>query len=199
MAKSKKTTTKSARTAQKTISKSTVKAASKPATKSTSKANPFGAIPTPAAIEETMQNMFKSMPKPEQMFDVEQIKAQMEKFGPSMFKGYEDIAAMGKENVEAAVKSSQILAKAAEEMSKAIVNFTQASLEMGMQAGQSILAVKTMQDLVEAQSEFAKSSFDHVVAGTSQISDMAMKVTNEAIEPISARVNETIEKITKAA
>lgn len=185
MAKTKKTTA-NARTAPKSTSKSSSK-------------------PTPAAVktaqkfEETVQTMFKSIPKPEQFFDLSQVKAQMEKFGPSAFKGYEEISSIGKENVEAAVKSSQILAKAAEEMSKAIVNFTQASLEMGMQAGQSMLAVKTMQDLVEAQNEFAKNTFDHVVAGTSKISDMAMKVTNEAIEPISQRLNETIEKITKAA
>lgn len=189
MAKTKKTTEK-ARTAPKSTPKAAPKATSKPTP---------AAAKTAQKFEETVQTMFKSIPKPEQFFDLSQVKAQMEKFGPSAFKGYEDISSIGKENVEAAVKSSQILAKAAEEMSKAIVNFTQASLEMGMQAGQSMLAVKTMQDLVEAQNEFAKNTFDHVVAGTSKISDMAMKVTNEAIEPISQRLNETIEKITKAA
>ena len=124
----------------------------KPSVKST----PFAAATKAASkVEETVKTMFKSVPKPEQMFDIEQIKTQMEKFGPSVFKGYEDIASLGKDNVEAAVKSSQ--------------------------------------------SEFAKNSFDHVVAGTSKISDMAIKVANEAAEPISQRVNVAIEKITKAA
>jgi phasin family protein len=187
MAKSKKIT-KKAQTAP--------KISLKPSVKST----PFAAATKAASkVEETVKTMFKSVPKPEQMFDIEQIKTQMEKFGPSVFKGYEDITSLGKDNVEAAVKSSQIIAKAAEELSKAIVSFTQASLEMGMQASQSLLAVKTVQDLVEAQSEFAKNSFDHVVAGTSKISDMAIKVANEAAEPISQRVNVAIEKITKAA
>jgi hypothetical protein len=35
------------------------------------------------------------------------------------------------------------------------------------------------------------------VAGTSKISDMAVKVANEAMEPISQRVNEAVEKVTK--
>lgn len=130
---------------------------------------------------------------------LEDIKAQLEKFGPGMFKGYEDAAQTGKDNIEALVKASQILAKAAEELNKAVSTFAQSSLEMNVQAGQALLGVKSIQDLVEVQQELARSSFDHFVAGSSKISDMAMKVANEALEPIQSRVNLTIEKISKVA
>jgi len=124
-------------------------------------------------------------------------KAQLEKVGAQLFGGYEDVAQLGKENVEAVVKSSQILAKSAEQLGRAVAGFTQSSLEIGAQAGQALLGVKTLRDLVEVQSEFARNAFDHFVAGTSKISDMTVKVANEAIEPISQRMNEAIDKASK--
>lgn len=130
---------------------------------------------------------------------VDEIKARLEKFGPGMFKGLEDASQAGKDNVEAIVKSSQILAKAAEELNKAISTFAQSSMELNVQAGQALLGVKSLQDLVEVQQELARSSFDHFVTGSSKISDMAMKVANEALEPIQSRVSVTMEKLGKAA
>lgn len=130
---------------------------------------------------------------------LDEIKAQLEKFGPNLYKGFEDVQQSSKDNVEAVVKSSQIFAKAAEELNKAISTFAQSSLELNVQAGQALLGAKSLQDLVEVQQELARSSFDHFIAGSSKISDMAVKVTNEAFEPIQTRVNSTIEKLSKAA
>ena len=130
---------------------------------------------------------------------VDQIKAQMEKFSPTVFGNYEDLSQSGKDNVEAVVKSTQILAKAAEELSKAINTFTQSSIEMNMHAGQALLGIKSLQDLVEVQSELARNSMDHFIAESSKISDMTVKVANEAMEPIQTRINITIEKLSGKA
>lgn len=124
-------------------------------------------------------------------------KQQIEKVGTQLFSGFEGVSQIGKDNVEAVVKSSQILAKSAEQLGRAIAGFTQSSLEIGAQAGQALLGVKTLRDLVEVQSEFARNSFDHFVAGTSKISDMTVKVANEALEPINQCMNESIDKATK--
>lgn len=152
----------------------------------------------PAKGLEAMQQMFKpfEFSKPA---GLEEIKAQFEKFGPGLFKGFEDVSQSGKDNVEAVVKSSQIFAKAAEELNKAISTLAQSSIELNMQAGQALLGAKSLQDLVEVQQELARSSFDHFIAGSSKISDMAMKVTNEALEPIQSRINHTVEKLAKKA
>lgn len=130
---------------------------------------------------------------------INQAKEQMEKFGLTVFKGYEDAAQSSKETVEAAVKSSQLFAEGAKEVGKAISEMTQSSLEMSMQAGQAMLGVKTFKDFMDLQSDFAKKSFDQMIAGTSKVSDLAVKVANEAFEPLAQRVNETIEKVSKKA
>lgn len=147
---------------------------------------------------EAVQQLFKPF-EFSQPAGFEEIKAQLEKFGPGLFKGFEDVSQSGKDNVEAVVKSSQIFAKAAEELNKAISTLAQSSIELNMQAGQALLGAKSLQDLVEVQQELARSSFDHFIAGSSKISDMAMKVTNEALEPIQSRINHTVEKLAKKA
>lgn len=140
-------------------------------------------------------NFFKSFPQASPGID--QLKEQMGKLG--VLKGYEDAAQVSKENVDAAIRSSQVLAKAAEELGKAIYSFTQSSVELGVQASQAALNVRTLQDLVDVQSEYARNSMDHMIAGTSKISDMAVKVANEVMEPINQRMNEAIDKLNKAA
>jgi len=170
-------------------------AAFKPAAKAAASVE---ALFKPTKGVEALQQMFKPF-EFSKAPGLEEIKAQLEKFGPGAFKGLADANQAGKDNVEAVVKSSQIFAKAAEELNKAISTFAQSSLELNVQAGQALLGAKSLQDLVEVQQELARSSFDHFITGSSKISDMAMKVTNEALEPIQSRVNHTIEKLHKAA
>ena len=59
--------------------------------------------------------------------------------------------------------------------------------------------VVAFKDFMDLQSDFAKKSFDQMIAGTSKVSDLAVKVANEAFEPLAQRVNETIEKVSKKA
>lgn len=140
---------------------------------------------------------FKAFPQNNGNFDFDQIKDQMAKLG--LLQNYEDAAQASKENVDAAIRSSQVMAKAAEEMGKAIYSFTQSSMELSVQASQAALNVRTLQDLVDVQSEYARNSMDHMISGSSKISDMAVKVANEVMEPINQRMNEAVEKINKVA
>jgi len=177
------------------MAKKKPKAAAKPAAKAAApKARPTASQFSPPSLEA----FFKPFQQTSFPASFEQAKEQFEKLG-FKFDGSDELTKHGKENVEAIVKSSQILAKSAEELTKAVAAFTQASVEMATKANQAFMGVKSVQDLAEIQSELAKSSFDHFIAGASKISDMTVKVANEAMEPISQRINVAVEKITKVA
>lgn len=126
-------------------------------------------------------------------------KEQVEKANAQLLKGYEEYAAFGKQNVDAFVQSGSIVAKGMEEMSKAVFAFTQASLEAGVATGKAMLAVKTLRELVDLQAGFAKSSLDGFVAEGTKLSEMGVKVANQALEPINARVHAAVEKLAKPA
>lgn len=122
---------------------------------------------------------------------------QAEKVGQQLFQGYDDLASFNKQNVDAIVQSSTVVAKGAEEVSKTVAAFAQSSLEQGVAAGKALMGAKTLKDIIDLQAGFAKQSFDAFMAESSKLSELSVKVTNEALAPINARVNATVEKFGK--
>ena len=115
------------------------------------------------------------------------------------FKGYEEIAAFSKANIDAFVQANTILVKGFEELSKEIVALTQASIETAATTTKAVFAAKTIKDVVALQSDFTKTSFDKFVSNSSKLSELGVKVASDAIAPVTARVNVAVEKVLKPA
>ena len=58
-------------------------------------------------------------------------------------------------------------------------------------------AVKTIQELVELQNAYAKASIDALVSESTKMQELTVKIANEALAPLSARVNATVEVLSK--
>lgn len=113
------------------------------------------------------------------------------------FKGIEDAAGLGKENVEALVASGTTLAKGAEAMAKSWFAFGQKSLEGSMGAAKEAFACKNLKDLVEWQTQFARDQFDSLFGEVTKQSELGVKAAQEAFGPISERFNVAVEKALK--
>lgn len=124
-------------------------------------------------------------------------KEQFEKVGTTAFKTYEDLTKFSKENMDAYVVAATTFAKGAEAGGKAWLSFIQETMDAGAQVAKSMLAAKTLREAVDVQTDFAKTTFDKMVAEGTKLSEISVKVANEAAEPISARVNAALEKILK--
>jgi phasin family protein len=124
---------------------------------------------------------------------------QVEKASAKILKSYDDLSSLTKGNVDAVVKSSTIVAKGAEEAGKQVAAFTQSSLEKGVSNGKALLAVKTIQELIALQNAYAKASFDAFVAESAKLQELSVKIANEALAPLSERVNLTVETLGKPA
>lgn len=124
-------------------------------------------------------------------------KEQVEKVSQNAFKTYEELTALNKDTVDALVQSSSVVAKGLESLSRAFLAFAQTSLEHSVSTAKALLAVKTLREAVDLQSEFAKSSFDSLVAEATKASELSVKVANEAIEPLSSHVNTVVSKLSK--
>ncbi|PWC32657.1 phasin family protein [Azospirillum sp. TSO35-2] len=122
---------------------------------------------------------------------------QVEKASAQILKSYDELSVLTKGNVDAVVKSGTIVAKGAEEAGKQVAAFTQSSLEKSVSTGKALLAVKTIQELIELQSAFAKASFDALVSESSKLQELSVKIANEALAPISERVTLTVDTLSK--
>lgn len=124
-------------------------------------------------------------------------KEQLEKLGQSMFRGIDELSGYNKDNVEAVLQAGAIVARGWETIGRHWFAFAQSSVDQSMSAARSILAAKTLRDVVDLQSDFAKSRLDSLVAESTKLSELALKVANEAFTPLNARLNATVEKMQK--
>lgn len=122
---------------------------------------------------------------------------QVEKASAQILKSYDDLAALTKDNVDALVQSGTIVAKGAEEAGKQVAAFGQSAVEKNVATGKALLAVKTLNELVELQNAYVKQTMDALVAEGTKLQELSIKITNEALAPINARVNATVEKLGK--
>ena len=112
----------------------------------------------------------------------------------------EKATAMGKENVEAVVQSTTIMAKGCEEMSKNLWSWVQTLTEQSMATSKQALSVKTLRELVDLQSAYMRDLVDQSMTETTKISEIGARVANQAMEPINRRVHDFVEAVrTKAA
>ncbi len=130
---------------------------------------------------------------------VAMTKEQVSTYFPSAAKGFDEFAGFGKDNLDAAFQFGAVAAKGFEAIGKELMAYNQKALEAGMERATALLGCKTVQDVVEFQTETARGNFDELVAQGTKITELSVKVANEAVEPISVRVNDTVEKFVKAA
>ena len=128
------------------------------------------------------------------------VKAQQEQFekaSAQVLKGLDELTAIAKGNVDAVVKSGTIVAKGAEEAGKQVAAYTQSSLEKGAATGKALLAVKTVQELVELQSSYAKASLESFVKESAKLQELSLKIAKDAFAPINDRVTVTVDALSK--
>jgi phasin family protein len=128
---------------------------------------------------------------------IETTQDQFAKAAETQFKAADEIAAFNKSNVEAFIQAGTTFFQGFEQIARTVVGMTQAQVEAGMSTAKSLIAAKTVTELADLQNAYAKSAFDQAVSEATHLSELAIKITNEAIEPLSARVTATIEQMSK--
>ncbi len=126
-------------------------------------------------------------------------REQIEKVMPEAGKNFDEAARAGKANIDAWVKANEILVKGMEKIGQEVTDFSKSASETQMDAARKLMAVKTVQEAVELQTGWARKYFDTMMSETSKLSEMAATVANQTAEPIQARVNDTVSKVSKAA
>ena len=124
-----------------------------------------------------------------------EIKSNMDK----AFKTAEDFFAFGQANVEAVVKSSQIWTAGLQDFGKSFAGLAQAQMDQTVATFKAMAGVKSLKDAMELQTTLARSSVEAAVAETGKMTDASMKLAEQAIAPIAARVTLAVEKFGRAA
>lgn len=111
----------------------------------------------------------------------------------------EELNSFGKGNLEAMVESSKIAAKGLETIGQEAAEFTRKSFESATAAMKSLAATRSPTEFMKLQSDYARSMFDSVIAGTSRSTEMMLKLANDVAQPLSNRVAVAADKMKVAA
>ncbi|HUF56067.1 MAG TPA: TIGR01841 family phasin [Thermohalobaculum sp.] len=130
---------------------------------------------------------------------VETVTAEAQKtMGESVEKltrGMEQAASFGQENLDAVVASSRIAAKAHETAGAEVAAYTKKSYEDSLAAAKELAAAKSLPELVEKQTTFARTALEAYVSEATKINDIYVNATREAIAPLNDRFTKAVEKV----
>lgn len=112
-------------------------------------------------------------------------------------KTSEELLAFSKGNMEAFVKATQIYATGFQDLSKHLAASSKSSLEESVAFGKSLMGVKSVKEALDLQTGFAKSSIEKAVAESNKLTDATVKLTEQAIAPITARISLAVETFGK--
>lgn len=98
-----------------------------------------------------------------------------------------EASAFGKQNMEAWLASAAAAQKGFEAISARTVAFQKEALEKHVAATKSLMTSKSVQEFVEKQNDYAKSSFEAYVAELTSVSDLVQGVAKDALQPINER------------
>jgi phasin family protein len=114
-------------------------------------------------------------------------------------KTAEEFVAFGQGNMEAFAKSGQIWVAGVQDLSGQVAASAQARMEEAMSVFKAIAGMKSLKDMFELQSTFAKAAMEKTMAESGKLSDASMKLAEQAMAPIAERVTMAVETFGKAA
>lgn len=129
----------------------------------------------------------------------EKTQAKVKEHFEKAVRTAEDMVQFSQGNFEAFVQSGQIWAAGVQDLSKQVAASVQASYEEGVSNLRALASVKTVKEAVDLQTQVARTSIEKAVADTSRFTDASVKLFEQALAPITARVTLAVEKFAKPA
>jgi len=129
-----------------------------------------------------------------EMFDVTKAQENFEKAAES----FGEMTAFSQDTLEAIVASATAATKGAEEINGQAVSFAKDSFEKGAEMTKAAMTAKSVQEVIEIQTDFTKTIFDAYMAQANKIADVMTQTTAQASEPINGRFNAFVEAVQSA-
>ena len=105
-----------------------------------------------------------------------------------------EMNAVSKKNMEAVVASATATAKGAEALSAQAMAFSKTMFDSQVTAAKSLASAKSVQELVELQTTFAKSAMETYMSQFGKMSETLSASVKESMKPINERVAAVVEK-----
>jgi phasin family protein len=114
-------------------------------------------------------------------------------------KAVEDLADIYRGNVDAFVEAGRIATAGAQSIGQDIVAKSRDSLEQTANNVRTLAEAKSATELLQLQSDFARTAFDRFVEESSALTESVVKLAGETFQPLSNRASANVERLNEIA
>jgi hypothetical protein len=108
-----------------------------------------------------------------------------------MINNVQDIQKLSQVNVEGTMKAVTEWQKSMQAIATEMASYSKRSMEDGTQTFEKLMAVKTIDQAVEIQTNFAKRAYDEYMQQMSKIGGMYSEFAKEAYKPMATALQQT--------
>nr|WP_294553514.1 phasin family protein [uncultured Rhodopila sp.] len=148
-------------------------------------------------IEATVTSLKAGVAKATANFEATQ--AQVKQGVEKAVSTAEELVSFNQANLEAIVKAGQIWAAGIQDLSKHLAATAQAALDESIATFKALSGAKSLKDAVDLQTAYARATLEKTLAESGKLTDASIKLTEQALAPITARVTVAVEKFSKAS
>ena len=109
-----------------------------------------------------------------------------------------DVNADSKKNLEAVVASVTAATKGAEALGAQAMAFSKSSFETQVAAAKSLSSAKSVQEVVELQTAFAKTALETYMAEMGRMSEIVSASVKDSMKPLNERMSAMVERLQAA-
>lgn len=101
-----------------------------------------------------------------------------------MYATFEDFQKFGKQQFDAVAAAATSLTRGWQELAAETTEYSKKAIAANTDVFEKLLGAKTIDSAIQIQTEFAKSSYEGLVAETTKIGELYARLAKEAFRPI---------------
>jgi phasin family protein len=109
-----------------------------------------------------------------------------------------EVNAQGKRNMEAMTASVTAAAKGAEVLGAQVVAYSKSAFEAQVAQAKSLATAKSLQEVVELQTAFAKTMMEGYIAEVNRASEVVSTTVKDSLRPLNERATSVVEQFQAA-
>jgi hypothetical protein len=109
-----------------------------------------------------------------------------------MFQNYDDLQKLAKVNMNASMKSFDLMTKSIQTIATEMTDYTKRSVENSTKALEKMVGAKSIDQMIQAQSEYAKAAYDDYFAESTKLGKLCADLGTEAFKPYEGFTSKAI-------
>lgn len=112
-----------------------------------------------------------------------------------MMSSFGEMNTFAKANVDAMVESMTRAGKGMEKLNSHVLSYSKAAMEDGVTTAKKMAGVKSVQELIELNTTYAKSALENHMSELSKIGEVYAETLKDSFAPLNDRATAAMEKV----